>query len=137
MAECLPAPRTFVSPHCLQCPETAARCQPAPEKFMESCSSSVSGIKVNHNTHLAPGFPLNVLVPAPVNVVVLQALLGLCLWGGHTASTKCPPSRGTVFPVWPKDPSDLALCSWGFSLPTRAPPRYRAAEFQTLHSPCL
>ena len=31
----------------------------------------------NLNTHLAPGFTLNNLVPAPVNVVVLRGLLAL------------------------------------------------------------
>ena len=49
----------------------------------------------NHNTHLAPGFTLNVLVPVPMNVVVLLGLLGP---GGLTASTKCPPIRGTASP---------------------------------------
>ena len=29
------------------------------KKFMRQCSSSVSGIMENHNTHLAPGFTLN------------------------------------------------------------------------------
>ena len=38
----------------------------------------------NHNTYLGPGFTLNDLVPAPVNVVVLWGLLGP---SGRTAST--------------------------------------------------
>ena len=46
------------------------------KKFTQSCSSSILGIMVNYNTHLAPGFPLNVLFPTPANVVVLQGLLG-------------------------------------------------------------
>ena len=84
------------------------------KKFTQSCSSSVLGIIGNHNTHLAPGFILNVLVPAPMNVVVLWGQQNLCLWGGHTASTKCPPSRGTAFPCVAQrppgphsDPGDL------------------------------
>ena len=32
------------------------------KKFARQCSSSVSGIMGNHNTHLAPGFTLNDLV---------------------------------------------------------------------------
>ena len=46
------------------------------KKFTQSCSSSVLGIIGNHNTHLAPGFILNVLVLAPVNVVVVWGQLG-------------------------------------------------------------
>ena len=68
------------------------------EKFVRWCSSSVSGIMENHNTHLAPGFTLNDLVLAPANVVVLPGPLGPCLWGTHTASTRCLPSRGTASP---------------------------------------
>ena len=60
---------------------------PPQKKFTQSCSSSILGIVENHNTCLAPGFTLNDLVLAPVNVVVPWGLLGL---GGRTASTKCP-----------------------------------------------
>ena len=66
---------------------------PAQKKFTRYCSSSISGIMENHNTHLAPGFTPNDLVPAPVNVAVLWGLLGP---GGLTASTKCPSSSGTA-----------------------------------------
>ena len=45
-------------------------------KFTRPFSRSVSGIKENHNTHLAPGFTLHDLVPAPANMVVLWDLLG-------------------------------------------------------------
>ena len=38
------------------------------KKFVRQCRSSVSGIMENHNTHLAPGFTLNDLAPAPANV---------------------------------------------------------------------
>ena len=60
-------------------------------------AAAFQGIE-NQNTHLAPGFILNILVSAPENVVTLQICWDLCLSGGHTASTKCPPSRGTAFP---------------------------------------
>ena len=41
----------------------------------------------------------------------------LCLWGGFMASTKCTPSRGTTSPCVYMYPSDLAACSWRFTLP--------------------
>ncbi|VFV45389.1 Hypothetical predicted protein [Lynx pardinus] len=49
---------------------------PPQKKFVRQCSSSVSGIMENHNTHLAPGFTLNDLVLAPANVAVFWGLLG-------------------------------------------------------------
>ena len=36
MAECWLHPGTLVGPCCCQCPETVARCQPAPEKVRET-----------------------------------------------------------------------------------------------------
>ena len=71
------------------------------KKFARQCSSSVSGIMENHNTHLAPGFTPNDLVPAPVNVAVLWGLLGP---GGLTAPTKCPSSSGTASPRVAQEP---------------------------------
>ena len=71
---------------------------PPQKKSTRSCSSSISGIMANHNTHLTPGFTLNILAPTPVNVAILQGLLGPCLWGVCIASTKCPPSKGTISP---------------------------------------
>ena len=55
----------------------------------------------NHNTYLAPGFTLNDLVPAPVNVAVLWGVLGP---GCLTASTKCPSSSGTTSPLVAGEP---------------------------------
>ena len=37
-----------------------------------------------------------VFVPIPANIAALQGPLGICLWGGHMASTKCSPSKGTA-----------------------------------------
>ena len=51
-------------------------------------------------------------------------LLGV---GGHTDSTA--PSKGTTSPHVAQGPEDLVLCSWGFALPTRAPP---GTELQSL-----
>ena len=50
---------------------------PPQEEFASYCSSSISGIMENHNTHLAPGFTLNDLIPALTNLVVLWGPLGL------------------------------------------------------------
>ena len=49
---------------------------PPQKKFVRQCSSSISGIMEKHNTHLAPVFTLNDLVPAPANVDVFWGLLG-------------------------------------------------------------
>ena len=51
--------------------------QHAPKEVHGSCSSSVSGIMANHDTHLAQGFTLNDLVPTPANVAVLWVPLEL------------------------------------------------------------
>ena len=69
---------------------------------------------VNLNTHLAPGFPLNALVPAPVNVVVLWVLLGVDI----QPLPNVLPAGEPPLPMWPEYSKDLALCSWGFALPT-------------------
>ena len=77
----------------------------------------------NDNTHLAPGFPLNVLVPTPADVVFLWGPAGTFACG--VAAQPLPnvlPAEEPPLPLWPVDPSDLALCSWGFALLTRAPP---------------
>ena len=104
--------------------------------FPGSCSSSVSGIYgiyENHNTHLAPGFTLNDLVPAPANVVVLPGPLGPCLWGPHTASTRCPPSRGTASLRVARRTLDSALLL-GIRPSHQSTTRYGAAPFQPLRS---
>ena len=45
------------------------------KKITRQCSLSISGTMENHNTHLTPGFSLNNLAPAPVNVAVFWGLL--------------------------------------------------------------
>ena len=49
---------------------------PLQKKFTRQCSSSILGIMENHNTHLAPGFTLNNVAPAPANVAAFWSLLG-------------------------------------------------------------
>ena len=60
------------------CPETAARCQPARSRksLRDSVAAAFTGIMENYKTHLAPGFTLNDLDPAPANVAVFWGLLG-------------------------------------------------------------
>ncbi|XP_040305583.1 adhesion G protein-coupled receptor E2-like [Herpailurus yagouaroundi] len=55
------------------CGQVSAR---PPKKIARRCSLSVSGTVENHNTHLAPGFTLNDLVPAPASVAAFRGLLG-------------------------------------------------------------
>ncbi|VFV36856.1 Hypothetical predicted protein, partial [Lynx pardinus] len=115
-------PPTAAGPCCCRCPETAARCQPAPEKVREIaavCRSSFSVSMENHNTHLAPAFNLKDLIPAPVNVAVFWGLLGP---GGFNSLYHMSFQQWNRFsPCGPRTSRTL-LCSWGFALPTRAPP---------------
>ena len=66
--------------------------------------------------------------------VVLQGPLGPFPWGGHTASTKCHPSRGTSSPFVARKPW-TSLCSWGFALLTRAPPGIELRSFRLCAPP--
>ena len=104
MAECQLHPGTLAGACCCQCPETAARCQPPQKKFTRQCSSSVSGIMENHNTHLALAFTLNDLAPAPA----MWPPSGI-FWDqvASTVSTKCPSSSGTTFPCVVREPPGL------------------------------
>ena len=91
MDECQLHQGTLAGPCWCRSPETAAGCQPTPEKFLRQRSSSFSGSMENRNTHLAPGFTLNDLVPVPANVAAF--------WGlpGPGGSTKCLSGSGTAF----------------------------------------
>ena len=92
---------------------------PPQEKFARQCNSSVSGIMENHNTHLAPAFNLNDLVPAPANVVIFWGLLGP---GGFNSLYQMSIQQWNHFSLCGLRTSQTPLCSWGFALPTRAPP---------------
>ena len=71
-----PPPGTFARLCHFLCPETVASTSPPEKKFVQLCSSSISGIVANHSTHLAPGFTINILAPIPVDVAILRGLLG-------------------------------------------------------------
>ena len=92
---------------------------PPQKKFMRQCRSSVSGIMEDHNTHLAPGFTINDLAPAPVNVAAFWGLLGP---GGFNSLYQMSFQQWNHFSLCDLRTSQTPLCSWGFALPTRAPP---------------
>ena len=129
-------PNVSCNQECLIDPAVASapRLQPGaslpPQKFTRQCSS-VSGIMENHNTHLASGFPLNGLAPAPANVAAFQGLLGP---GSFNSLYQMSFQQWNHFsPCGPRT-FQTPLCSWGLALPTRAPP---GIELQPLRSPCL
>ena len=70
------------------------------------------------NTHLAPGFTLNDLVPAPANVAVFWGLLGP---GGFNSLYQMSFQQWNRFSPCGLRTSRTPLCSWGSALPTRAP----------------
>ena len=84
-------------------------------KFTGSCSSSVSGIMGNHNTHLAPGFTLNIFVPTPTNVAVLQGPLeALPVGRPHSLYQMSSQQGNRLCLCCPKTPRTL-LCAPGNS----------------------
>uniref|UniRef100_A0ABI7YYA1 RING-type E3 ubiquitin transferase n=1 Tax=Felis catus TaxID=9685 RepID=A0ABI7YYA1_FELCA len=116
------APRNVCGSVLLPRPRDCGRVPARPRtKFARQGSSGASGILENHNAHLAPGFPLNDLDPAPANVVVLPGPRGPCLWGPTQPLPGVFPEGAPPLPVWPEDPW-TPLCSWGFVLLTRTPP---------------
>ncbi|VFV29798.1 Hypothetical predicted protein, partial [Lynx pardinus] len=92
---------------------------PPQKKFVRQCTSCISGIMENHNTHLAPGFTLNDLAPAPVNVAAFRGLLGP---GGFNSLYQMSFQQWNCFSPCGLRTSRTTLSSWGFALPTRAPP---------------
>ena len=81
----------------------------------------------NHNTHRAPGFTLKDLVSAPANVAVFWGLLGP---GGFNSLYQMSFQQWNCFsPCGPRT-SRIPLCSWGFSLPTRALPGIELQNFR-------
>ena len=106
---------------------------PHQKNFVRECSSSISGIMENHNTHLAPGFTLNDLDPVPANVAIFWGLLGP---GDFNSLYQISFQKWNRFsPCGPRT-SWIPLCSWGFTLPTRAPPGIELWSCR-LRSPCL
>ncbi|VFV35536.1 Hypothetical predicted protein, partial [Lynx pardinus] len=90
-----------------------------PKKIARQCSLSVSGTMENRNPHLAPGFTLNNLAPAPANVAAFRGLLGP---GGFNSLYQMSFQKWNRFsPCGPRT-YWTPLCPWGFAFPTRAPP---------------
>ncbi|XP_078307701.1 uncharacterized protein LOC144617214 isoform X2 [Panthera onca] len=63
----------------------------------------------NHNTYLAPGFTLNDLVPAPVNVVVLRGLLEPLPVGCLHSLYQMSSQQGNCLSSVAQGPPDLTL----------------------------
>ena len=101
------------------------------KKFARWCSGSISGILANHNTHHQAS-PLTTLFQH-------QQLLfsGVC-WG-QVASQPLPNVLPAVEPLLPMRPENLPdpTLLLGIRPSHQSTSRYRAAEFQTLRSPCL
>ena len=114
----------------------AQRLQPGaspPQKLVRWCSSSVSGIMENHNTHLAPGFTLTDLAPAPANVAAFWGLLGI---GGFNSFYQMSFQQWNRFsPCGPRTSGPHSVPGDSPFPPDTA--RYGAAELQPLRSPCL
>ena len=90
-----------------------------PKKIARQCSLSVSGTMENRNTHLAPGFTLNNVAPAPANVAAFWGLLGPGVFNSLYQMSFQQWNRFS--PCGPRA-SRTPLCCWGFTFPTRAPP---------------
>ena len=86
----------------------------------------------NHNTHLAPGFTPNDLVPAPANVAVLWGLIGNS-WP-HSLYQRSFQQWNCFSPCGPRS-SQTSLCSWGFTFPTREPPGIELQSFRLCAPP--
>ena len=134
MAECQLHPEHLLDPAVVG----ALRLQPGaslpPKIIARQCSLSISGTMENRNTHLTPGFTLNNLAPAPANVAAFQGLLGP---GGFNSLYQMSFQQcNCFFPVWPENLQDPTLFL-GIGCSHQSTARYRAAELQTLRSPCL
>ena len=93
---------------------------PPQKKFMQSCSSSVSGIMENHNTHLIPGFtPQQSCFGISECGCSLRSMGPLSGEGGTQPLPDVLPTGEPPLPMWPEDPW-TSLCSCGFTLLTRA-----------------
>ena len=100
---------------------------PSQKNCTRSCSSSISGIMENHNTHLAPGFTCNNLAPAPANVATCWNLLGP---DGFNSLYQMSFQQWNHFPVWPENLLDPTLFL-GICPSHQNTARYRAMELQT------
>ncbi|XP_053057261.1 uncharacterized protein LOC128311327 isoform X2 [Acinonyx jubatus] len=100
-------------------PRLRPEASPPQKKLARQSSSSVSGMVENRHTRLAPGFTLHDLVPAPANVAAFRGLPGP--GGFHSLHQMSFRQRNRLSSCGPST-SRTPLCSWGFALPTRAPP---------------
>ena len=136
LAGCRPRPGTFARRAAANARRLLLGTSLPQKKFTRLCSSSISGIMANHNTHLAPGFTPSDLVPAPVNVAVLSGTLGpLPLGESHSLYQVSSQQGNWLSPCGPKT-SRLHLATGDSSF---SPEHHQvlSVEFQTLQSPSL
>ena len=110
MAECCCTQEHPLDPAVASAPRLQLGARLPPKKIVRQCSSSVSGIMENHNTHLTAGFTLNNLAPAPVNVAAFRGLLGP---GGFNSLYQMSFRQWNRFCPCGLRTSRTALCSWG------------------------
>ena len=99
---------------------------PPQKKFSRQCSSSASGIMENHNTHLAPGFtPMTCSSTSECGCFLGSA-------GTRWLQQFLPNVLPSVEPLFPCGlrTSQTPLCSWRFTLPTRATPGIKLQSFR-------
>ena len=134
MAGCLPTPRNIHGALLLLIPRDCGLVPACPRKSSRNVVAAPFQDYGKSQDTSGTRLPLNVLVPTPANVVVLQGVLG------PAAATPQPlpnvlPAGEPPLPIWPTDPSDFALCSWGFALPTTAPPGIELRSFRLCFPP--
>ncbi|XP_044895868.1 uncharacterized protein LOC123380752 [Felis catus] len=122
MAGCWPHPGTFAGPCCRRHPETVAGCQPAPEKAREIVEQQrLRDCGKSQHTSGTWLHPKGTLFQHRRMCLFSQVHWGLAFGGPSQPQPGVLPAGEPPLPVWPED-ARTSVGSWGFALPTRAPP---------------
>ena len=138
MAGCHPAPWNVQETTLWPMPRDCSWVPAHPRK--RSCSSVAAAFQGlwKITTHFVPGFPLNILVPAPANMVVLRGPLGpLPVVGVLHSLYQIFFQQGNCLSPCDLRTQELPSLLLGVHPSHESTARYRAAEFQTLNSSCL
>ena len=110
MAGCLPTPRNIWETMLLPMPRDYGWVPARPRKGSRDCVAAEFQSLWKITTHIwYQASPLMSLFQHQRMWLFSRVHWDLCLWGGHTFSTKCPPSREPPLPGWPKDCPDFTL----------------------------